>query len=78
MRKCCLKLVVILFSFLASNVWALNVIEGVRVWPAPENTRVVFDLSDAPQYSFFYLTKPNRLFIDFKKAVYLSFTWGSK
>ncbi|MEW6998812.1 N-acetylmuramoyl-L-alanine amidase [Colwelliaceae bacterium BS250] len=68
MRKCCLKLVVVLFSFFAANAWALNVIEGVRVWPAPENTRVVFDLSNAPKYSYFYLTKPNRLVIDFKNS----------
>lgn len=68
MRKYCLKLVVVLFSFFATNVWALNVIEGVRIWPAPENTRVVFDLSDAPKYSYFFLTKPNRLVIDFKNS----------
>ena len=27
-----------------------NSIDGVRVWPAPENTRVVFDLKSKPEY----------------------------
>lgn len=44
---------------------ATNSIEGVRVWPAPENTRIVFDLKKKPDYKYFSLTKPNRLVIDF-------------
>ena len=50
------------------NVLASNKIKGVRVWPAPENTRVVFDLSKKPDYSYFSLTGPNRLVIDFKHS----------
>lgn len=53
---------------LSMNAWAINVIEGVRIWPAPENTRVVFDLTDKPDYSYFFLTNPNRLVIDFKNS----------
>ncbi|WNC72601.1 N-acetylmuramoyl-L-alanine amidase [Thalassotalea psychrophila] len=56
----------------AVNAWAINVIEGVRIWPAPENTRVVFDLSDKPDYSYFYLSSPNRLVIDFKNTQNIS------
>ncbi|MDP7593376.1 MAG: N-acetylmuramoyl-L-alanine amidase [Litorilituus sp.] len=47
---------------------ATNGIEGVRVWPAPENTRIVFDLKTKPDYKYFSLTKPNRLVIDFKNT----------
>lgn len=43
-----------------------NRIDGIRVWPAPENTRVVFDLDKAPEYSYFSLENPQRLVIDFK------------
>ncbi|WP_448553881.1 N-acetylmuramoyl-L-alanine amidase [Thalassotalea montiporae] len=50
------------------NVLASNKINGVRVWPAPENTRVVFDLSKKPDYSYFSLSGPNRLVIDFKNS----------
>ncbi len=68
MRKCSQKLLIIFLSVFAVNTWAINVIEGVRIWPAPENTRIVFDLSDAPKYSYFFLTNPNRLVIDFSNA----------
>jgi N-acetylmuramoyl-L-alanine amidase len=49
-------------------VYAANSIEGVRVWPAPENTRVVFDLQKKPEYSYFSLVNPYRLVIDFKNS----------
>ncbi|MFQ3208114.1 MAG: N-acetylmuramoyl-L-alanine amidase [Glaciecola sp.] len=45
-----------------------NSIDGVRVWPAPENTRIVFDLSGVPDYKYFSLNKPQRLVIDFKNS----------
>ena len=49
----------------ASNASSLNSIEGIRVWPAPENTRLVFDLKSEPDYKYFSLSNPNRLVIDF-------------
>lgn len=45
-----------------------NSIDGIRVWPAPENTRIVFDLKSKPDYKYFTLSKPNRLVIDFKNT----------
>lgn len=65
------KLIIITFlaTWLVSlSVFASNQIKGVRVWPAPENTRLVFDLSKTPEYSYFSLTKPDRLVIDFKDS----------
>ena len=59
-------LLFILFFSVISN--AANRIDGVRVWPAPENTRVVFDLKNKPDYSYFTLDKPQRLVIDFKSS----------
>lgn len=52
-------------SFAASGK---NQINGVRVWPAPEHTRVVFDLSAQPDYSYFTLKNPDRLVIDIKNS----------
>ncbi len=49
----------------ASHAKAANSIDGIRVWPAPENTRIVFDLKNKPDYKYFTLSKPNRLVIDF-------------
>ena len=56
-------------SLTVSNVVAsTNSIDGIRVWPAPENTRVVFDLKNKPEYKYFTLKNPNRLVIDFKNT----------
>ncbi|MGL1958172.1 MAG: N-acetylmuramoyl-L-alanine amidase [Colwellia sp.] len=62
---------VVSFSALSVNVAvAANSIDGIRVWPAPENTRIVFDLKQKADYSYFSLPRskssPNRLVIDFK------------
>lgn len=51
-----------------TQVWASDEIKGIRVWPAPENTRVVFDLSNEPQHTYFSLHNPERLVIDFKNS----------
>lgn len=47
--------------------WA-NQLKSVRVWPSPDNTRVVLDMSSAPNFNYFTLTGPNRLVIDLKGA----------
>jgi N-acetylmuramoyl-L-alanine amidase len=47
---------------------SVNSIDGVRVWPAPESTRVVFDLKNKPDYKYFSLSNPSRLVIDFKNT----------
>ncbi|NQZ12309.1 MAG: AMIN domain-containing protein, partial [Algicola sp.] len=58
-------LLVSLFTFSFCS-FASNEISGVRVWPSPDSTRIVFDLKKAPEYSYFSLTNPNRVVIDFK------------
>jgi len=58
-------LCVAILSLLSVNAYAANSIDGIRVWPAPENTRIVFDVKQKPDYKFFTLSKPNRLVIDF-------------
>ncbi len=45
-----------------------NTLEGVRVWPSPEETRIVMDLSSEAIYSYFTLTSPNRLVVDLKNT----------
>ncbi|MFU7710567.1 N-acetylmuramoyl-L-alanine amidase [Aeromonas veronii] len=47
--------------------WA-NQLKSVRIWPSPDNTRVVLDMSSAPNYNYFTLTGPDRLVIDLKGA----------
>ncbi|MEL7580711.1 N-acetylmuramoyl-L-alanine amidase [Pseudoalteromonas sp. D15MCD-2] len=47
---------------------AQNTINSVRVWPSPDSTRVVFDLNDKPDFSYFMLKNPARLVIDLKNT----------
>ncbi|RHW75696.1 N-acetylmuramoyl-L-alanine amidase [Colwellia sp. RSH04] len=53
---------------LSFQVHAANSIDGIRVWPAPENTRIVFDVKNKPDYKYFTLSNPNRLVIDFERT----------
>jgi len=55
---------------LAAPAHASGSIENVRVWPAEDKTRVVFDLSDEAKYSYFTLFegRPYRIVIDFEGA----------
>lgn len=50
----------------AFNALAQNEINGVRVWPSPDSTRIVFDLKDEAKYSYFSLQGPDRLVVDFR------------
>jgi N-acetylmuramoyl-L-alanine amidase len=45
-----------------------NDIEGLRIWPSPSSTRIVFDLKESPVFSYFFLTKPDRLVIDLENT----------
>ncbi|WP_334059604.1 N-acetylmuramoyl-L-alanine amidase [Alteromonas sp. S005] len=47
---------------------AQNNIDGVRIWPSPDNTRVVFDMKSAPDFTYFTLKNPVRLVIDLKNT----------
>jgi N-acetylmuramoyl-L-alanine amidase len=53
---------------MALPVYGKKVVEGIRIWPAPENTRLVFDISGEPDYSYFTLSSPERLVIDFNNT----------
>lgn len=43
-------------------------VDDVRVWRAPDHTRVVFDLSESVSYNIFTLSNPERLVIDLSQA----------
>jgi len=59
------NVIALLMIVIALPVAAKNSIDGIRIWPAPENTRLVFDLKEKPDYSYFSLKSPQRLVIDF-------------
>jgi len=52
-----------LMLFLQQGIAAVK-IESVRVWPAPDHTRIVFDVSGRVEHTIFTLQNPGRLVID--------------
>lgn len=61
-------LLTFLALFGASVSYAETAIENVRVWRAPDNTRLVFDLDAPLTHSIFELSNPQRLVIDLPPA----------
>jgi N-acetylmuramoyl-L-alanine amidase len=57
-------LTLIILYMVSMPLWAQNTINSVRVWPSPDSTRVVFDLDEKPDFSYFMLKNPSRLVID--------------
>lgn len=57
-------LLTISLCFFTFTVTAANDIKNMRVWPSDGSTRVVFDLKNSPQFSYFTLRNPDRLVID--------------
>jgi len=60
-------LLLVLLSALSSLVTAAS-IEGVRLWTAPDHTRLVFDIDSPVEHHVFPLANPQRLVVDFEKA----------
>ena len=51
-------------------VWpalAAPTLQAVRLWPAPDYSRIALELSDAPAYKYFSLANPHRLVIDLRE-----------
>ena len=47
---------------------ALADVQGVRLWHAPESSRLVFDLDRGSDHKLFLLSSPNRLVIDIENS----------
>ncbi len=43
-------------------------VNGIRTWAGPDETRVVFDLSDTVEHTLFKLDNPPRVVLDFKST----------
>ena len=62
-------IVFLILCLLSLSAYAQNLnVEGVRVWSAPDHSRLVFDVSGPVSYKLFTLDKPDRVVIDFKNA----------
>ena len=63
-----MRAILVLLCFCCSvSAWA-NQLESIRIWPSPDNTRVVLDMSSAPAYEYFLLQNPHRLVVDLKQT----------
>lgn len=58
----------LMLAVMAADVWAASDVRSVRLWRAPDNTRLVFDLSGPVQHSVFTLSAPDRIVIDISGA----------
>ena len=57
----------LLAAFFASTAFAAPVeVENVRMWPAPDHTRVVLDISAPVEHTLFTLKNPDRIVIDLR------------
>jgi N-acetylmuramoyl-L-alanine amidase len=54
----------LLLLLLCGQSWASNSVKGVRIWHAPDNTRLVLDLANAPSHKVKRLSNPSRLEIE--------------
>jgi len=61
-------LVFIASVLLALNAWAGDRVKDARIWPAPDHTRLVLDLTGPVEHNVFALSGPDRLVIDLKNA----------
>ena len=56
--------ILVVLGFLgASSAWAVEV-HDVRLWRAPDHTRIVFDLTGSTEHSLLVLSNPRRIVID--------------
>lgn len=57
-----------LAAALALPAYAGSAVEGARIWPAPDHTRLVLDTSASVDHKVFALSSPARLVIDISNA----------
>ena len=59
---------VLLFACVFPLQAAENAVRGLRLWAAPDQTRLVFDVSDPVEHRLFALHAPERLVVDLKQT----------
>ena len=58
--------VVVILTFLAVASAGATQVQDVRLWRAPDHTRVVFDLSAPAEHKLITLANPRRIVLDLK------------
>lgn len=68
MRPARVFLLLCVLSFPLAGRAGIVSVENLRMWPAPDYTRLVFDLSGPVDYRLFTLKDPNRVVVDIDNA----------
>lgn len=63
-----MTLLLLAYTFAAGDLFASDMVKGVRSWSAPERTRLVFDTTGQVQHTLFELNDPARVVIDIKNC----------
>ncbi len=71
-----LGLLLLATGMLYGNLLQAAQIESVRLWRAPDNTRLVFDLTGPADHKLFTLANPERIVIDISGARFAASTSG--
>lgn len=71
-----LKWMIISLCLLMSGLLQAADIQNVRLWRAPDNTRLVFDLTGPADHTLFTLSSPERIVIDITGASFSATTSG--
>jgi N-acetylmuramoyl-L-alanine amidase len=61
-------LLCLMVALVAGVAQASTQVEGVRLWPAPDHTRLVLDTAGSVDHNVFALSGPSRLVIDLKNT----------
>ncbi|GAA3549542.1 N-acetylmuramoyl-L-alanine amidase [Zobellella aerophila] len=61
------SIVALLCTLFSLGAWA-NQLESIRIWPSPDNTRIVLDMGAAPRFNYFTLSNPHRLVVDLSQT----------
>jgi len=61
-------IILVLAIMTLPNMLSAAEVRGLRMWPAPDNTRLVFDLNAPVEHSLFTLRNPDRIVIDLQNT----------
>lgn len=63
-----IRAIAVILMIMISAIASATEVRGLRMWPAPDNTRLVFDLSAPVDHSIFTLRNPDRIVLDLKNT----------
>lgn len=68
MKRASIRLFALVVALVLTPPALATEIEGVRLWRAPDHTRLVFDLSGPAEHKLFTLSSPHRVVVDISNA----------